>query len=82
MTNAESYTRARGCLLAGALGDAWNGPYEGLSGPLQPDFPTTPVLSDDTWLTLATCEAIVLGRGRVEPDRIADRFRHWFDEEE
>jgi ADP-ribosylglycohydrolase len=79
MPPVDLRTRARSCLLAGALGDAWGGPYEGLTGPLQPIFPETPRLSDDTWLTLATCEAIVLSRGRVQPERIAERFRHWFE---
>lgn len=79
MTTVEMRTRARSCLLAGALGDAWGGPYEGLAGPVQPVFPEAPRLSDDTWLTLATCEAIVLSRGRVQPERIAERFRHGFE---
>ncbi|WP_437937902.1 ADP-ribosylglycohydrolase family protein [Sorangium sp. So ce341] len=79
MKTLDRQTRARNCLLAGALGDAWGGPYEGCSGPLQPTFPDAPRLSDDTWLTVATCEAIVLGRGRVQPERIAERFRHWFE---
>ncbi|WP_437597213.1 ADP-ribosylglycohydrolase family protein [Sorangium sp. So ce590] len=80
MTSVGLRARARSCLLAGALGDAWGGPYEGLTGPVRPSFPDAPRLSDDTWLTLATCEAIVLNRGRVQPERIAERFRRWFEE--
>jgi ADP-ribosyl-[dinitrogen reductase] hydrolase len=56
-----------GCLLAGALGDAFGGIAE--RGRL--------CLSDDTQLTLATCEAI-LAAGEVNPASIAEIFRSWF----
>jgi len=79
MTDIGVRKLARNCLLAGALGDVWGGPYEGRAGPLQPVFPEAPRLSDDTWLTVATCEAIVQSRGRVKPERIAERFRSWFE---
>jgi ADP-ribosylglycohydrolase len=79
MIYTERQMLARSCILAGALGDAWGGPYEGATGPVQPTFPSVPRLSDDTWLTLATCEAIVLSRGRVQPVQIAERFRQWFE---
>jgi ADP-ribosyl-[dinitrogen reductase] hydrolase len=71
--------RVRASLLAGALGDAWGYAYEGRSGPLLAAFPDTPRLSDDTWLTMATCEAIVGARGRVAPELIAETFRRWFE---
>src|SRR4051812_13133840 len=58
--------RIRASLLAGAIGDAWGGSYEGLVGPLPAPFPNRPRLSDDTLLTVATCEAIVQS-GRVDP---------------
>jgi ADP-ribosylglycohydrolase len=67
-------------LLAGALGDAWGGPYEGRTGPLEAPFPAAPTLSDDTWLTMATCEAIVHDHGRVVPTTIAASFRQWFEQ--
>jgi ADP-ribosyl-[dinitrogen reductase] hydrolase len=35
-------------------------------------------LSDDTWLTVATCEAIVRAGGAVDPAIVAERFRTWF----
>ena len=57
----------RGCLLGGALGDAYGGIAE--RGRL--------CLSDDTQMTLATCEAIARG-GRVDPAVIAETFRAWF----
>ena len=71
--------RVRASLFAGALGDAWGHAYEGRSGPLPAAFPDTPRLSDDTWLTMATCEAIVGARGRVAPELIAETFRRWFE---
>jgi ADP-ribosylglycohydrolase len=37
-------------------------------------------VSDDTQLTLATCEAITRSRGRVQPSAIAARFAHWWVE--
>lgn len=72
---------ARPCLLAGAVGDAWGGAYEG--GPPScnvGEFPKSAVLSDDTQLTLATCEALTLTQGKADPDRIAQSFRRWFEE--
>jgi ADP-ribosylglycohydrolase len=70
--------RIRTSLLAGALGDAWGSGYENCAGPLVAPFPERPRLSDDTWLTIATCDAIVASRGRVEPHAIATAFREWF----
>jgi hypothetical protein len=52
----ESVASVRGCLLGGALGDAYGGIGE--RGGLR--------LSDDTQMTLATCEAIAR-TGRVDP---------------
>lgn len=69
--------RVLGCLLGGALGDAWGGPTEGTEGPLRFEVPARPVLSDDTQLTLATCESILELRC-VSPEGIASRFRDWF----
>jgi ADP-ribosylglycohydrolase len=69
--------RVLGCLIGGAIGDALGGPHEGQPGQvsLQPDASWR--LSDDTQLTLATCEAICTSRA-VSPAAIADRFAHWF----
>jgi ADP-ribosylglycohydrolase len=69
--------RVRGCLLGGALGDAWGGPSEGAAGPVQFEIPLLPVLSDDTQLTLATCES-VLDCGRVDPENLASHFSRWY----
>ena len=70
-------TRVLGCLLGGALGDAWGGPYEGMAGPLVFEIPSRPALSDDTQLTLATCESII-ELGRVHPENLASHFLRWF----
>jgi len=60
--------RILGCLLAGALGDALGGITErGRS-----------CLSDDTQLTLATCESIVTAGG-VDPAHLAATFTRWFE---
>lgn len=71
--------RVRASLLAGALGDAWGSAYEGRPGPVPAPFPERPRLSDDTWLTVATCEAIVRSGGRVDPSSVAESFRTWFE---
>lgn len=69
--------RVVGCIMGGAIGDALGGPYEGQPGPvvMQPDAPWH--LSDDTQLTLATCEAVCTA-GVVSPASIADVFLRWY----
>ena len=56
----------RGCLIGGAMGDALGNAYEGRPGPIPIDWDRPWRLSDDTQLTLATCEAIV-DSGTVDP---------------
>lgn len=70
--------RVRCCLFAGALGDAWGGPYEGRPPGATTPFPASPVLSDDTMLTAATCEAIIQAGGAVTPELVAEHLRDWF----
>jgi len=69
--------RVLGCIVGGAIGDARGGPYEGQPGPVIPQLDAACRLSDDTQLTLATCEA-VCEDGAVSPATIADRFVCWF----
>jgi ADP-ribosyl-[dinitrogen reductase] hydrolase len=77
VSSVSLHDRIVGCLLGGALGDAWGGPYEGALPREAPVFSPLGRLSDDTQMTLATCEAIVQ-RGAVEPAGIAERLLAWF----
>lgn len=60
--------RLLGCILAGAVGDASTSAFEGTVGQ---DWPGAEPwrLTDDTQLTLATCESIAAGR--KDPESIA-----------
>jgi ADP-ribosylglycohydrolase len=69
--------RARGCVLGGAIGDAMGGPFEGQPGPLRYREHRDWAISDDSQLTLATCESII-EINKVSPEHIADRFVQWF----
>jgi ADP-ribosylglycohydrolase len=69
--------RARGCILGGVIGDAMGGPFEGRPGPLRFQEHTHWSISDDSQLTLATCESII-ELGKVLPEHIARRFVHWY----
>src|ERR1044072_667332 len=69
--------RARGCILGGVIGDAMGGPFEGRPGPLRFQEHNTWSISDDSQLTLATCESII-ELGKVSPEHIAQRFVHWY----
>ena len=53
------------CILGGALGDAWGGPWEGSPTRVAFQIPERSSVSDDTELTLATCESIIENGGRV-----------------
>jgi ADP-ribosyl-[dinitrogen reductase] hydrolase len=75
--NITTGDRVIGCLLGGALGDAWGGPWEGCNGAQIFAIPARSHVSDDTQLTLATCESVVL-HGSVDPERLAARFADWF----
>src|SRR3984893_8729073 len=66
-----------GCLLGGALGDAWGGPWEGSVGPSHFKAPSQSKVSDDTQLTLATCESIIEA-GCIDPESLASHFLEWF----
>jgi ADP-ribosylglycohydrolase len=66
-----------GCILGGAIGDAMGVPHEGKRPPIEISDGDKWRLSDDTQLTLATCEAISSCSGSVDPAVIADRFAEW-----
>src|SRR5215475_732430 len=69
--------RILGCILGGALGDAWGGPWEGTSGRVAFRIPSRSSVSDDTQLTLATCESII-ENGGVQTGHLASHFAKWF----
>jgi ADP-ribosylglycohydrolase len=71
--------RILGCIVGGAIGDALGAPFEGQPGasPAKVWGDTPGRLTDDTQLTLATCEAIA-SAGRADPTVIADTFLSWF----
>ena len=75
---SELRDKVLGCVVGGAIGDAMGGPYEGRKGPLRVSS-VFGALSDDTQLTLATCEAIIEA-GKPEPEAVAKSFLRWFRE--
>ena len=76
MSQRPSHDRIAACLLAGALGDAIGSAFEGRESIAGFDWPDTLHISDDTQLTLATCESII-DRGAVDPESIAKQFAAW-----
>ncbi|WP_339912101.1 ADP-ribosylglycohydrolase family protein [Symmachiella dynata] len=75
--NISLHDRIQGCILGGAIGDAFGAPYEGVAK--LPDEQPKQLwrITDDTQLTLATCEGI-LATGQVEPAEIANQFCRWY----
>src|SRR5262245_40232283 len=68
--------RILGSILGGAIGDCLGGPYEGRKGPVLFNSQFEWKISDDTQLTMATCEAISKNK-RVDPQSIAETFADW-----
>lgn len=73
----DQSNRARGCIIGGVIGDAMGGPFDGQPGPLRFHEPASWSISDDSQLTLATCESII-EIGKVSPEHIAQRFVAWY----
>jgi ADP-ribosylglycohydrolase len=71
------FERAVGSIVGGALGDGWGRPFEGTVPRGAIRVPDELVVTDDTQLTLATCEAVIDG-GIIDPAKIAERFLVWF----
>ncbi|MGH9822084.1 MAG: ADP-ribosylglycohydrolase family protein, partial [Blastocatellia bacterium] len=68
--------RIIGCIVGGAIGDCLGGPYEGKA--LRAGGRKAPwAFSDDTQMTLATCEA-VCEAGGIDPVGLASTFARWF----
>ena len=68
-----------GCIIGGAIGDCLGAAAEGVQNPpLISQIDAAPWrITDDTQLTLATCEAIV-ERGTPDPEAIASSMLRWF----
>ena len=77
MTPSKS-DRIIGCILGGAVGDAFGVPFEGESCPVNVELKGQRI-SDDTQLTLATCEALIATNCIVTPSIIASRFASWHE---
>lgn len=71
-------SRLKGCLIYGAIGDSIGGKYEGTATNLVIDFSGDWSISDDTQLTLATCEAI-FDSEKIRPEKVAARFLDWYN---
>lgn len=69
--------RLEGCLVAGAIGDAIGYRYENSNCVSEIDFDFDWQISDDTQLTIATCEAIAK-EIEVKPEKVAERFLYWY----
>ena len=69
--------RARGCIIGGTLGDAMGGPFESQPGPIQFQQHDKFSISDDSQLTIATCESIIEA-GKVSAEHVAQSFVHWY----
>jgi len=79
MTHNKS-DRIVGCILGGAAGDAFGVPFEGDAFPANVELKGQRI-SDDTQLTLATCEALIESNCIVNPSVIASRFASWHEKQ-
>jgi len=69
--------RIAGCLLGGALGDSIGSCFEGMAACDNVSIPANLRVTDDTQMTIATCEAVIESRA-ITPQSIADQFLRWF----
>ena len=76
--NTSLQDKFTGCIVGGAIGDAIGSYYENTSGVSDIDFDQVSGISDDTQLTMATCESI-LETGSVSPENIAKHFLRWYN---
>ncbi len=79
--NISAADRFEACILLGAIGDAWGSSYENYISPVRSDtFYWHPIvqpketwqLTDDTMLTLASCEALL--NGDCTPEMLSAYF--------
>ncbi|MDH6307191.1 ADP-ribosyl-[dinitrogen reductase] hydrolase [Dysgonomonas sp. PFB1-18] len=70
--------RLKGCLIAGAVGDALGHKYEGIDHITDMDIEFDWQISDDTQLTVATSE-VLHNAIEIEPEKVAERFLYWYN---
>jgi ADP-ribosylglycohydrolase len=68
-----------GCIIGGAIGDFIGSSFEGMLAPIDVSIRDTSSISDDTQLTLATCESLTKSR-KISAEVIAKNFAQWYAE--
>ena len=76
--NVTMGNKLLGCLAGGAIGDAVGSFYEGKKDVQTIEFECLNGITDDTQLTLATCESIII-TGGVHAEDIAKRMLVWYN---
>lgn len=77
---SDKRDKLRGVILGGVLGDAYGSAFEGQGALLGVDLESCrrAKFTDDTQLTLATCEALVDRNGGELAERVAKAFLRWY----
>ncbi|MBW8684801.1 ADP-ribosylglycohydrolase family protein [Chitinophaga rhizophila] len=84
--NLSAGERFEAAIIAGAIGDAWGSSYENYTSPIKPNtyylhpVPKTVhtwMLTDDTQLTLASCEALADSQG-FSPEILSNYFVQYY----
>jgi ADP-ribosylglycohydrolase len=71
--------RITGCLLGGALGDSIGAHFENTEQHQEFSIPVDLRVTDDTQLSIATCESIIES-GKVGPEYVANHLLRWYRE--
>lgn len=76
----SNFDKFCGCLIGGAIGDCVGGFYENQRNPIvDKEYGFDWEFSDDTQMTLATCEGLIEAQGKINPELIAKRFVYWYN---
>jgi ADP-ribosylglycohydrolase len=76
--NTSLKDKLLGCITGGAIVDAVGSYYETITDVTSVNLDVLSGITDDTQLTLATCESI-LEIGAVLPENIAKHFLRWYN---